>query len=48
MKRLSKKEIKELIEQKKGKQDGVQKAPMPNPGKPTDKKTSQRIRKQGV
>lgn len=48
VKRPSKKEIKAAIEKLKEKPADSSQAAEPNVGKPTAKKSSQRIRKQGV
>jgi hypothetical protein len=48
MKRPSKKDIKAAVDKLKDKPSGQAEAPQPNVGKPAAKKTSQRIRKQGV
>ena len=48
MKRPSKKEIKEAVDKLKDHSSGSASAPEQKVGKPTAKKTSQRIRKQGV
>ncbi|MBS1717560.1 MAG: hypothetical protein JSS72_07500 [Armatimonadetes bacterium] len=48
MKRPSKKEIEEAVKKLKGESSGQAALPEPKVGQPTEKKTSQRIRKQGI
>jgi hypothetical protein len=48
MNRPSKKEIKAAVDKLKDKSSGSSSAPEKNVGKLTEKKSSQRIRKQGV
>ena len=48
MKRPSKKEIKAAIDKLKEKPSGTSQAPEPQIGKLSEKKSSKRIRKQGV
>ena len=48
MKRPSKKEIKAAVDKLKDKSSGGSNAPEPHQGKLSEKKSSQRIRKQGV
>jgi hypothetical protein len=48
MKRPTKQEIREAVEKLKTKTEGAAPPPDPTVGKLTEKKSSQRIRKQGV
>ncbi|MCW5938880.1 MAG: hypothetical protein KF884_04950 [Fimbriimonadaceae bacterium] len=48
MKRPTKQEIREAVEKLKSKSEGSAPPPEPSVGKLTEKKSSQRIRKQGV